>query len=252
MDAINGRLKKNSVIDAIDKLTNCDSGDATWDQAVDLVKANGVAALTVANLEFESGSLIWARSSMSQEWLTEYVAQGYYECDPFLKNLTGENFQISAYGAALLGAQESSREEIALNLGLDDAGYGSLHGTRFGSRVDTSGRFVTLCFDKSKQAGTPDMEAIAVLSSLITTFVSAPQSPQDAGYMDVGVTMLSQREREVLGLLASGLQTARISEKLGVTDATVTKHFVTARAKLGASTREQALFIALKRGLIDL
>ncbi|MBT8154261.1 hypothetical protein KMP13_10195 [Epibacterium ulvae] len=52
--------------------------------------------------------------------------------------------------------------------------------------------------------------------------------------------------------MAQGYKTARIAEKLGVTEATVTLHFGAARKALGANTREQALVIALQHGLLTL
>jgi DNA-binding CsgD family transcriptional regulator len=58
---------------------------------------------------------------------------------------------------------------------------------------------------------------------------------------------LSKREREVFGLLADGLSGAEIAERLVLSPETVRTHIRNAMAKLGASTRSQAVALALQR-----
>jgi DNA-binding CsgD family transcriptional regulator len=58
------------------------------------------------------------------------------------------------------------------------------------------------------------------------------------------------REREVLDLLADGATDEQIAARLAVSPATVQSHIRTAKAKLGARTRAQAVALALQRGLI--
>jgi DNA-binding CsgD family transcriptional regulator len=78
------------------------------------------------------------------------------------------------------------------------------------------------------------------------TFVSEREA------LAVGVgTRLTPREREVLQLLARGLNAPQIGAKLFVSPATVRTHVQNAMARLGASTRIQAVSIALERGEID-
>jgi DNA-binding CsgD family transcriptional regulator len=62
---------------------------------------------------------------------------------------------------------------------------------------------------------------------------------------------LSNREREVFGLLADGLSGAQIAERLVLSPETVRTHIRNGMAKLGASTRSQAVVIALQRGEIS-
>ena len=58
--------------------------------------------------------------------------------------------------------------------------------------------------------------------------------------------VLTQRERECLELLAQGLTNAGIASKLGVALPTVAMHLASARRRLGAHTREEA--VAILRG----
>lgn len=61
---------------------------------------------------------------------------------------------------------------------------------------------------------------------------------------------LSAREREILGRLADGLSGAQIAKELVLSPETVRTHVRNAMEKLGASTRSQAVAIALGSGQI--
>ncbi len=61
---------------------------------------------------------------------------------------------------------------------------------------------------------------------------------------------LSEREKQCLSLLAQGLRTQRIAERIAISPATVEFHFKNARKKLGALTREQALAISVQNGWV--
>lgn len=61
---------------------------------------------------------------------------------------------------------------------------------------------------------------------------------------------LTEREREVLTLVASGLQTADIAERLFLSSETVKSHVQNAMRKLGSRTRAHAVAIGLVTGEI--
>jgi DNA-binding NarL/FixJ family response regulator len=63
-------------------------------------------------------------------------------------------------------------------------------------------------------------------------------------------TDLTEREREVLGLLAEGLSNAAIADKLTVSVHTVRNHIANLSAKLGAHSKLEALSIAVRDGLL--
>ena len=63
---------------------------------------------------------------------------------------------------------------------------------------------------------------------------------------------LSQREMEVLRLVALGSSNKRIGLTLHVTEDTVKAHMKAILLKLGASDRTHAVTLALRRGIIDL
>jgi DNA-binding NarL/FixJ family response regulator len=67
-----------------------------------------------------------------------------------------------------------------------------------------------------------------------------------------GAPRLTRREREVLGLIAQGLGNKQIAWELGLSEHTVKYHSSSLYAKLGASTRTEALRLGIERGLLSL
>lgn len=65
-----------------------------------------------------------------------------------------------------------------------------------------------------------------------------------------GHQALTEREREVLALVAEGLTNAAIAERLVVSVHTVRNHVANLSAKLGASSKLEALAIAVREGLL--
>ncbi len=65
-----------------------------------------------------------------------------------------------------------------------------------------------------------------------------------------GHASLTEREREVLALVAEGLTNASIADRLVVSVHTVRNHVANLSAKLGASSKLEALSIAVREGLL--
>ena len=66
-----------------------------------------------------------------------------------------------------------------------------------------------------------------------------------------GRTELTEREREILDLLARGLPNADIAHELTLSVHTVRNHVANLSAKLGAHSKLEALSIAVREGLVD-
>ena len=76
----------------------------------------------------------------------------------------------------------------------------------------------------------------------------APTATATATATTAGKGVLSPREHQVVELLASGNTGEEVAERLGISPATVRVHVRNATGKLGASTRTQAVAIAVARG----
>ena len=81
----------------------------------------------------------------------------------------------------------------------------------------------------------------AVAAVLEAAGQPAPRVERPAG--------LTEREAEVIGLLARGLQTKEIARELGISVKTADRHIQNAYAKIGVSTRAAAALFAMQHGL---
>ena len=77
---------------------------------------------------------------------------------------------------------------------------------------------------------------------------AAPTATATATATSAGKGVLSPREHQVVELLAGGNTGEEVAERLGISPATVRVHVRNATGKLGASTRTQAVAIAVARG----
>ena len=99
--------------------------------------------------------------------------------------------------------------------------------------------------------GTSSDELVAVVRAVAQGRTSIP--PEIAGQLARAVRQprrdrLTEREREILALLAEGLSNRAIGERLGITERTAKFHVGEILARLGAANRAQAVAIAKARG----
>jgi DNA-binding NarL/FixJ family response regulator len=73
--------------------------------------------------------------------------------------------------------------------------------------------------------------------------------PSSTGATTPALGELTSREREVLELVAQGLDNNRISARLEISEKTIRNHVSTIFAKLGVSSRAQAVAVARDAGL---
>jgi two-component system, NarL family, nitrate/nitrite response regulator NarL len=83
--------------------------------------------------------------------------------------------------------------------------------------------------------------ALVVSPSLTTVLAQALRAPQSASSLD-----LTDRERQVLKMIAGGLSNKMIGNKLGITEGTVKVHVKNLLHKLGLRSRVEAAIWALE------
>lgn len=103
--------------------------------------------------------------------------------------------------------------------------------------MEVAGEFASL---SAARASEIDVDAILV----------APEA--ESGGEPVFDEPLTQREIQVLELLAEGLPNKAIAGRLGISDQTVKFHVSSISGKLGAANRTDAVRRAVRRGLITL
>jgi DNA-binding NarL/FixJ family response regulator len=87
----------------------------------------------------------------------------------------------------------------------------------------------------------------SVTRRLIEQFVRTPEPP---AVRPAGLDTLTEREREVLELIAHGLGNGEIAERLYLSMATVKTHVNRVFAKLGIRDRAQAVVLAYESGIV--
>lgn len=90
------------------------------------------------------------------------------------------------------------------------------------------------------RAGRLDHDAVAAV--LAAAGHPGPRVERPAG--------LSEREAEVVGLLARGYQTKQVARQLGISVKTADRHIQNAYRKIGVSTRAAAAVFAMEHGLV--
>jgi two-component system, NarL family, nitrate/nitrite response regulator NarL len=93
----------------------------------------------------------------------------------------------------------------------------------------------------------------AVVQGLTVFSPSLLSAQADAdGRMERGPDALTERELEVLPLLAAGLPNKAIALRMGISEHTVKFHVGAILSKLGAASRTEAVVLAARRGLLPL
>lgn len=78
---------------------------------------------------------------------------------------------------------------------------------------------------------------------------SAPGSEADASGIEQSVS-LTNREREILALLADGLGNKQIATRLGISTNTVKTHLELLFEKIGVRSRAEAVAVGVRRGML--
>jgi DNA-binding NarL/FixJ family response regulator len=109
---------------------------------------------------------------------------------------------------------------------------------------------------------TPRERLIAAIKETVTG--KTPVDPNVAGKLFAHVqqqtsmpdtsiaSLLSEREKEVLGLLGKGLSNAEIAARIYLSEGTVRNYVSSIFEKLGVADRTQAAILAIRSGLADL
>jgi DNA-binding NarL/FixJ family response regulator len=141
---------------------------------------------------------------------------------------------------------EGIRVLILTTFGLDDYVYEALRAGASGFMLKDAPPEELLAAIEVVARGDA-LIAPAVTRSVIEEFVRRSQSASAPAPVLDGLT---EREREVLELLARGLSNAEIAERLVVSAGTVKTHVAHVLGKLGLRDRVQAVILAYESGLI--
>ncbi|HEX6483577.1 MAG TPA: response regulator transcription factor, partial [Ktedonobacteraceae bacterium] len=89
-----------------------------------------------------------------------------------------------------------------------------------------------------------------IVQRLLSSPMPTQRSPQTESFARVKGMDLTEREQEVLLLMARGERSKEIARHLGITTRTVAAHLSSIYSKLGVDSRVSAVTVALERGLL--
>lgn len=244
-------------MDLLEQFAAADDNAGCWRIANAAMADLGACALNVAEVGIGSQQLHWWKSSMHEQVVTRYVEQRYQEVDYFVTQAGQRDYTPAMVTGALAGSGTRCHRLRELNRTLLDAGFTYGYVQQFSGAQPGRCKLVTFCSGEDPRSFAPaQLDRIRTAAMAVAAFVSQPGAGDPAAVVLDPEALpcdadLTGRERQVLSLLAEGCLNAEIAHRLEVAEVTVRKTVLSARCKLGAKTREQALARAIRLGLLD-
>lgn len=237
----------NGLVDFHTRLANAKDKNTAWNLLLDFAQSLGVAHVhtwfgtSLDDVSFDTNCPDW--------WMPHYVEKGYVAHDHLARHCITSHGPI-VYGVDSLGRSPgvSEQSEVIMNFMKHEMYLGSGIGFPVflpdGQRI--GGINLGICGTLERLERMPTQHLMATI--MAATAVHTKSHAMDS--MGLDAASLTPRESECLLWLSKGLRTKEISDKLNLSDHTVSFHLNNAKAKLGAETREQAVARAVVLGLI--
>jgi len=190
-------------------------------------------------------------TTVSPEWPKRYDRLNYIEIDPRVRGTVANALPIVWDQRTYRG---SSRQVDAF---LDDAfSFGIASGITFAVK-DARARPAMMALSSAMpfndaarlQQINSNFGDIMLFGQYFHELIMTGLLDRAVGPINQGKS-LSPRERECLVFIARGLDSEDISGRMSITVRTVQMHVDSMRTKLGASNRQEAVALAIKRGII--
>ncbi|TAG20932.1 MAG: hypothetical protein EAZ40_09365 [Rhodobacterales bacterium] len=240
------------LIDALDALQHCTSDADRWACGTRLLQDCGSDWITAGTAARTTGAALAIRTSTPADLMRDYMDQRLYLADPWMqlcaRSTAPDHLDVAAELQAPTRADKTRMARLFVDHGVRRAVLLPCYG---GGR---SGGIVIYARSADAASAFANPEALG-RARLLASLFAATYRPEDDRSSSAGryaaQNALTPRECEVLRWAYAGLRTSRIADRMGLQDVTVTKHLLSVRRKLKARTREQALAIAVRDGLIE-
>ncbi|MBO9466782.1 hypothetical protein J7443_16180 [Tropicibacter sp. R15_0] len=244
----------NDLIDMIDGFMASDGFDQRWHVAKSIARKVAGADLNYGELDHPSGALKWMSSTMCPDYLAHYMSSEYYLTDSIIDDCVRTNELCRHDFGQMRQSETLSKKAAMMHEDLHDLGYFGAVSQAFQSTEPNTRTGAVLLADRDLLTfGGPELsQNLQRVTGTLCAFLGRPDETTTAPVYFIEHSPLTHRETEVLKLLASGFQYARMAEKMGISEIMVRTHVKTARQKLQASTRDQAVAIAVRDGLIQI
>lgn len=235
-----------------ERMLAAQSFDDRWDAICSTLTLFGATSINVASIDPRSGRPIWFRSSLPAQTLTDYVAEDFTSLDLIVRHAS-KNPAPFRWQTADRTAYERSENDRAFGNFVRDSGERSI--VCMTTRLRPNGEVTAITFcsthDPHEVMADENLRRIETAIRLLLPWVGWPDSRTATGFIPTGLPDLSPREAQALRLLAGGMMNARIADMMGISEAMVAKHLRSARRKMDAKTREEAVATAVRSAQIE-
>lgn len=249
---------KNSFVDLMSDL-NASTQENCWIHATQFFGKFGFHITTYGILDKNTGNILGFHSNMADDWMAYYMTQDYRLDDPWAQYIVGNDTPVlySREGESELIVKKGSLGEAMMDdvshYGLNNSICIPIH-NKFGD-VNTGFNLGSDMNHAEFKAMIAEYKEDILLGAALINNNLAATSPTDCDMPSWFVNphmknLLSERELEVLKWLSEGNRNDRIAEKMNIASVTVNFHLKEIKRKLGARTREQAVALAFKQGLL--
>ncbi|WP_019956797.1 helix-turn-helix transcriptional regulator [Yoonia vestfoldensis] len=244
---------QNNIILTHQALASARSAVDRWRVAAKLLHTYGATWITAGSAPRQALHSVVVASTTPSALMADYLAEKIYQHDPWMhhcaETVTCDEISHDDICRSQLVAPDTKLWTVLADHGIKHVVLiPSWQAARPGGIV---------CYATTPDAAR-DLRAEQTRSDLVNCIwaIAAWFRPEDMARNIDSVyhicPALNPREIETLQWLSTGRQTAEIAWEMNIANVTVSMHLQSARRKLGARTREQALAIAIRNGLIHL
>lgn len=241
---------QNFIIDAFDRFRAANSAEQRWAAGLHVFGEVGIDWITELSAPQSNLERTLIHSSIPQEFIDSYVTERVYRDDPWIDICQADLPPVHLDVTGTLQQASSNRFRLAKLADSFSVESVTLHPIERGAHV----RGVVIYARDAEAKGWVEhpegSKQVRLAVGLFAAFFQPTGTERQSIPYKCTARLLSEREREALAWLAEGLRSDRVAERMGVSTVTVHKHLANARRKLRASTREQAIAIAVRDGEI--
>jgi DNA-binding CsgD family transcriptional regulator len=239
------------LFDYIERLQRCSSIDTTWKEIRKFAAHQGIARIGCVYASLRPGkpmSKPFVRGTLSPAIGKRWVTDGLYLSDPIVARALSSPRPFF-WGAEYLASQRVADDIRAFYDGVRDDGAGSLFVIPMRCDPNRGLGLGLLGSDMRRDQFDAFLAEKAIVLAMAVLYADQRMVTLSRAENAPGAS-LAPREAQCLELLTSGLKNEVIAQHMGISIHTVQLHLASAKKKLGAVTREQALAKALTFRLI--
>jgi DNA-binding CsgD family transcriptional regulator len=242
----------NQFTDIFDKFDACRNPEDVWQAGLHTFQKFGADWITAATSLVSQPQSPVLRTSVPADLMAGYIAQDMQSIDPWMRHCRVSSMIISIDVEEALRSDKAEPEKKLAGL------FETFNLSHVCLVPVYSGQFCggVVMYSQDAQALdvqlTNDRQIELRLATAIFANAYRPETDLTSSPMRYDFRFdLSPREKETLAWLANGLSTAQIAYRMGVQPVSVSKNLASIRLKLGTTTREQSLVVAIRMGLIN-